>query len=67
MVSAVVRSLGYDAVKPEQERALLSLRGHVVFVSLPTGYGKSLCYAALPAAFDAVRDEYHQVILLHRL
>ena len=23
-----------------------------MFVSLPTGYGNSLCYAALPAAFD---------------
>ena len=26
-----------------------------MFVSLPTGYGKSLCYAALPAAFDKLK------------
>ena len=38
--------LGYDMLKPEKEAALLSFLG--VFVSLPTGYGKSLCYAALP-------------------
>lgn len=65
VVSVVVRSLGYDAVKPEQERALLSfLRGHDVFVSLPTGYGKSLCYAALPAAFDAVRDGPKSIVIV---
>ena len=39
--------------KPEQELALLSfLQGHNVFVSLLTGYRKSLCYTALPGAFD---------------
>ena len=46
--------LGYDMLKPEQEAAPLSFLG--VFVLLPTGYGKRLCYAALPAAFDSLRN-----------
>ena len=64
VVSAAVRSLGYDVVKPEQEQALLAfLRGHDVFVSLPTGYGKSLCYAALPAAFDSLGNRPKSIVI----
>ena len=59
-LSEIVRSaaanLGYSSLKPEQELAILSfMEGNDVFVSLPTGYGKSLCYAALPYAFDELR------------
>ena len=47
------KSLGYDRLKPEQDRVLSEfMSGKDVFVALPTGYGKSLCYAALPPAFD---------------
>ena len=52
-------------LKPEQEAALLSfLGGRDVFVSLPTGYGKSLSYAALPAAFDSLRNAPSKSIIL---
>ena len=50
------KSLGYPSLKNEQERVLSKfIEGNDVFVSLPTGYGKSLCYAALPRAFDLKR------------
>ena len=40
------KSLGYDCLKPEQERVLSEfMSGKDVLVALPTGYGKSLCYS----------------------
>ncbi len=45
--------LGYRQMKPQQFRVVESfLKGHDVFGVLPTGFGKSLCYACLPIVFD---------------
>ena len=46
-------SFGYRSLKNEQTRAFIG--GKDVFVSLPTGYGKSLCFALLPRVFDMMR------------
>ena len=57
-------SLGYT-LKPEQKQALLKfVGGQDVFVSLPTGFGKSLCYILLPRIFDLLRGVENKCIVI---
>ena len=44
--------LGYEQLKKEQEESIIEFEGTV---SLPTGFGKSLCYILLPSVFDQLR------------
>ena len=48
-------SMGF-VLKEKQIEAIDSfVTGKDVFVSLPTGYGKSIIYASLPLVFDIVK------------
>ena len=38
-----------------------------VFINLPTGFGKSLIYQALPFVFDTMHGEGHILLLLSHL
>ena len=50
------RRLGYESLKDKQVEAVSTfMKGNDIFVSLPTGYGKSIIYAILPHAFDSIR------------
>ena len=50
------KAIGIDELKQEQYLAIDSiLRGKDTFVSLPTGYGKSVVFAAIPLAFDKLK------------
>jgi len=48
IISDEARQLGINQLKPKQKDAIVMfVQGQEVFVSLPTGYGKSIIYAAL--------------------
>ena len=65
IVSTAIGRLAYDIIKPKQETAMLSFIGGCdVFVSLPTGYSKSLSYATLPATFDPLRKTSKSIVLV---
>ena len=52
-----VQSMGYDSPTENQKSAIDSfVQGNNVFISLPTGSGKSLCYASLLGVFDRLRQ-----------
>ncbi len=46
IISKAAQSLGYSELKKEQHEAVMKfVTGNDVFISLPTGFGKSLCRA----------------------
>ncbi len=57
-LTETVSEMGLSALKPKQIEAVLAfLDGKDTFVSLPTGYGKSIIYGVLPLVFDKLRGD----------
>ena len=55
-IESALTRLDYENLRPMQKLAVQSfIQGRDVFVSLPTGSGKSLCYWLLPSIFEHLK------------
>ena len=57
LIAKVVRDAGFPDLKDKQESILAFLNGNDIFVSLPTGFGKSVIYSVLPFVFDRIKGK----------
>ena len=55
IVMSVAARLGMTLKDKQMEAILTFLSGQDVFVTLPTGYGKSLIFGLLPWIFDELK------------
>ena len=61
----VARFMGYNSLKPKQEQIISGIlsKGDV-FGILPTGFGKSLCYASLPIIYDKIHRKEPSIVII---
>lgn len=64
IISKAAQSLGYSLKKEQHEAVLKFITGNDVFISLPTGFGKSLCYIILPRVFDLIHSVAKKSVIL---
>ena len=56
VVTKAANAIGFSSLKKEQEKVINEfISGKDVFVCLPTGFGKSVCFITLPIVFDLIR------------
>ena len=61
---AIHSANGVTSLKGKKAEAIASfVEGTHVFMCLPTGYGKSLCFALLPLVFDHLRGKKGSIVI----
>ena len=61
----VASAWGYPSLKDEQKTVLTKfILGNDVFAMLPTGFGKSMCYACLPRVFDSLLRATNSIVVV---
>ena len=64
VLADVAGLFGIELLKEKLDEAVRTvLSGRDTFVSLPTGYGKSIIYAALPLIFDRLLDRKGSIVV----
>ena len=62
---SAARELGYLDFKPAQLKVVETfVKGCNVFAALPTGYGKSWCYACLRIVFNKLLGSNSSIVLV---
>ena len=65
IVETVTSRLEYAMLKKEQKDATLSfVLGRDVFVALPTGCGKTICYCCLPMIYDQLKGRTGSIAVI---
>ena len=63
-IDKAVQAVGLQSLKPIQRHVISSfVGGSDVFVSLPTGFGKSYCFVLLPLVFDYIFGVQGSIVL----
>ena len=64
-MNKTANKLGFSSVKPQQMIAINEfINGKDVFVALPTGFGKTMCFTCLTMVFDELCPDSKPSVVL---